>query len=157
MVSAVSIQRIKLSLHRLEVVRAEKVCQTQVIVGQVHRSHSVIVLYLIRCSMQNQSLNYLFVSQLRSIMKRRIQIVIPLIKTNPSTKQQHTILQLIGLGGDMERSLPEISQSIDIDFGVIDQSAEYLDRTVHGSKVQGSPIGLVPVVDIDGDIEFLAV
>lgn len=57
----------------------------------------------------------------------------------------------------MQRSLPEISQSIDVNSRVIDQSAENLYRRFHGRIVKSSPIGLIPIVYVNDYIVVLAI
>lgn len=57
----------------------------------------------------------------------------------------------------MQRSFPKISQSININSRIIDQSAKDLDRALHGGIMQWSPIGLIPVVDINGNVLIFAI
>jgi len=64
---------------------------------QFSSNHSIIILNLRRCPRLQQQINNFPIPQLRRIVKRSIMIMIPLIKTNPSTNQQLTILQMIRL------------------------------------------------------------
>ena len=49
----------------------------------------------------------------------------------------------------MKRSISEISESIHIDSRVVNQSTEYLYGGIHGSIMDGSPVGLITVINID--------
>lgn len=55
----------------------------------------------------------------------------------------------------MKRSFLEISKRVDIDARVVDESADDLYRRVHGSVVQGRPIALVAIIDVDGQLRNL--
>ena len=55
----------------------------------------------------------------------------------------------------MQRSVPEISQRIDINPGMIDESTQNLNSGTHGCIVKRGPVGLVPVIDIDGSCRVL--
>ena len=55
----------------------------------------------------------------------------------------------------MKRSFLEISKRVDIDAGVVDESADDLYGRVHGSVVQGRPIALVAIIDVDGQLRNL--
>jgi hypothetical protein len=49
----------------------------------------------------------------------------------------------------MEWRISEISKGIDVDSGVVDESADDGDTWTHGSIVKRSPAGLIFVVDVD--------
>lgn len=82
-------------------------------------------------------------------------IIVSLIDAHSSGNEQQAVLQLIGLSSDMERSFSEISKGVDIYAGVIDESADDLDRGVHSCVVDRRPVALIPVVDIDGKLGYL--
>jgi len=103
---------------------------------QFSSNHSIIILNLRRCPRLQQQINNFPIPQLRRIVKRSIMIMIPLIKTNPSTNQQLTILQMIRLNCYMERSLTKISKSIDIYSRMVNQTTYYLDGRVHSCVVK---------------------
>ncbi len=157
MVCPVPIQWVHLFLLLLLVELVEHSCKTGIIGGQVHRSHPIAIFDRVRSSMQNQSLSDVLVPQLCSIMQRSVEIIVALIKANPRAEQQQTVFQLVGLAGNMEGGLAEISQGVDVDSGVVDQTAEDLDGTFHGRVVQGCPVGLVTVVYVDHNATVLAV
>lgn len=52
----------------------------------------------------------------------------------------------------MEGCFLEISECIDVDAWVVDESADDLDGRVHGCIVERRPCTLVSVVDIDGQL-----
>lgn len=83
-------------------------------------------------------------------MQCRILIAISFIDTHPSFNQQPAIFQLIGLGSNMQRSLIEISQRIDIYLFISNDPLDNGRSVVHGSVVYDSPIALKPIVDVDG-------
>ena len=81
-------------------------------------------------------------------MQRSILILILLIYDHTGRKQKKTILQFIGLSSNMKWSLGKVSKSIDINPWIIDQSANNLNRRLHGCIVDGCPITLIPIIDI---------
>jgi len=56
-----------------------------------------------------------------------IEIIIQFVDTDPSTKQQLDVFLFVSLDSDVKRSIPEVSDSIDIYSGVVDQPANNLN------------------------------
>ncbi len=52
----------------------------------------------------------------------------------------------------MERSISEIGQGVDVNFWVVDESANDGDGWIHGCEMQGCPSRLKLVVDVDGSV-----
>ena len=157
MVGPVPIERVRLFLFLCLVERAEYPGEGGVVEGQIDSSHSIAIFDQIGCAMQHQSLSDILVAQLCSIVQGRVLIVVALVEAGACAEQQQAVFQLVRLARNMERSLPEISESVDIDSGVVDESAKDLYGTFHGGVVEGGPVRLIAVVDVDYDAAVLAV
>lgn len=102
---------------------------------QIHWSHSVIVLHLITRSVVQQHFSYVLVTQLDCVVERRVQVIVFFVDTNSCVKQQKTVLKLISFNSDVKRRVAKVSEGIDVDPGVIDESADDGDTWTHGSIV----------------------
>lgn len=82
-------------------------------------------------------------------MQSRILIAISFIDANSSLNQKLAILELIRLGSNMQCSLIEVSQHIDIDLFISNDPLDYGRPVVHGSIVNDGPIALKAIVDVN--------
>ena len=55
----------------------------------------------------------------------------------------------------MQGSFLEISESVDVDAGIVDESADDLNGGVHGRVVQRRPVALVSIIDVDRQLRNL--
>jgi hypothetical protein len=88
-------------------------------------------------------------------MQRSILVIVPLVDANPCGDEQYAVFELIGLGSDVERGFSEVGECVDVDARVVDESADDLYGGVHGGVVDGRPVALVAVVDVDGQLRYL--
>ena len=116
---------------------------------QINRSHPIAILQQIASPLLNQSLGNTPIPQFTSIMQSRATIIIPLINTHPCTQQQKRILKFIRFSSDMQRSVPEVRQSINVYPWMVDQSAQNLHCWTHSRVVKRSPVRLISVIHIN--------
>jgi hypothetical protein len=89
-------------------------------------------------------------------MQCRILVIISFVDTYSSFDEYEAILQLIGLRCNVKGSFIEISERIDVDLRIDDQPFDDFGAVVHGGVMDGRPVALVSVVDVDGQLGSLA-